>query len=41
VAFYPKESVPPAAWSKIDVDVLGHKGLTARTVSGVPGHYWG
>ena len=38
VAFYPKESAPPAAWSKIDVDVLGHKGLTARTVSGVPGH---
>jgi Ca-activated chloride channel family protein len=38
VAFYPKETAPPAAWSKIDVDVLGHKGLTARTVSGVPGH---
>jgi VWFA-related protein len=38
VAFYPKESAPPAAWSKIDVDVMGHKGLTARTVSGVPGH---
>jgi Ca-activated chloride channel family protein len=38
LAFYPKESAPPAAWSKIDVDVLGHKGLTARTVSGVPGH---
>jgi Ca-activated chloride channel homolog len=38
VAFYPKESAPPAAWSKIEVDVLGHKGLTARTVSGVPGH---
>lgn len=38
VAFYPKETAPPASWSKIDVDVLGHKGLTARTVSGVPGH---
>jgi Ca-activated chloride channel family protein len=36
VAFYPKDSAPPAAWSKIDVDVTG-KGLTARTVSGVPG----
>ncbi len=36
VAFYPKDSAPPAAWSKIDVEVTG-KGLTARTVSGVPG----
>ncbi|HSS48662.1 MAG TPA: hypothetical protein VLX28_06930, partial [Thermoanaerobaculia bacterium] len=38
VAFYPKESAPPAAWSKIDVELPGRKGLTARTVSGVPGH---
>jgi VWFA-related protein len=35
VAFYPKDSAPPAAWSKIEVEVTGHKGLTARTVSGV------
>ncbi len=38
VAFYPKETAPPAAWSKIEVEVAGRKGLTARTVSGVPGH---
>jgi VWFA-related protein len=37
VAFYPKETAPPAAWSKIEVEVAGRKGLTARTVSGVPG----
>ncbi len=35
VAFYPKDSAPPAAWSKIEVEVTGRKGLTARTVSGV------
>jgi VWFA-related protein len=38
VAFYPKESAPPAAWSKIDVELPGRKELKARTVSGVPGH---
>jgi VWFA-related protein len=37
VAFYPKDSAPPAAWSKIEVEVTGRKGLTARTVSGVAG----
>ncbi|MBW8874168.1 MAG: VWA domain-containing protein [Acidobacteria bacterium] len=37
VAFYPKDTAPPAAWSKIEVEVAGRKGLTARTVSGVPG----
>jgi len=36
VAFYPKDTAPPAAWSKIEVEVKGQKGLTARTVSGVP-----
>jgi hypothetical protein len=36
VAFYPKDTAPPAAWTKIDVEVTGRKGLTARTVSGVP-----
>jgi VWFA-related protein len=35
VAFYPKDTAPPAAWSKIDVAVTGRPGLTARTVSGV------
>jgi Ca-activated chloride channel family protein len=35
VAFYPKDTAPPAAWTKIDVEVEGRKGLTARTVSGV------
>jgi VWFA-related protein len=35
LAFYPKDSAPPAAWSKIEVEVTGRKGLTARTVSGV------
>jgi VWFA-related protein len=35
VAFYPKDTAPPAAWSKIDVAVKGKPGLTARTVSGV------
>ncbi|HEX4495040.1 MAG TPA: VWA domain-containing protein [Thermoanaerobaculia bacterium] len=35
VAFYPKDTAPPAAWSKIDVEVTGRKDLTARTVSGV------
>jgi Ca-activated chloride channel family protein len=35
VAFYPKDTAPPAAWTKIDVEVQGRKGLTARTVSGV------
>jgi Ca-activated chloride channel family protein len=37
VAFYPKDTAPPAAWSKIEVEVVGKKGLTARTVSGLPG----
>ncbi len=37
LAFYPKDTAPPAAWTKIDVEVVGHKGLTARTVSGLPG----
>ncbi|MFL6195074.1 MAG: VWA domain-containing protein [Thermoanaerobaculia bacterium] len=37
LAFYPKDSAPPAAWSKIEVEVPGRKDLTARTVSGVPG----
>jgi Ca-activated chloride channel homolog len=37
VAFYPKETATPAAWSKIEVEVAGRKGLTARTVSGVAG----
>jgi Ca-activated chloride channel homolog len=37
VAFYPKDTAPPAAWSKIEVEVAGRKGLTARTVSGLPG----
>jgi VWFA-related protein len=37
VAFYPKDTAPPAAWSKIEVEVTGRKGLTARTVSGLPG----
>ncbi len=36
VAFYPKDTAPPAAWTKIEVEVTGRKGLTARTVSGVP-----
>ncbi len=36
LAFYPKDTAPPAAWSKIEVEVKGQKGLTARTVSGVP-----
>jgi VWFA-related protein len=36
VAFYPKDTAPPAAWSKIEVEVTGRKGLTARTVSGLP-----
>ena len=31
----PEGHRPPAAWSKIDVEVKGRKGLTARTVSGV------
>ena len=35
LAFYPKDTAPPAAWSKIEVEVKGQKGLTARTVSGV------
>lgn len=35
VAFYPKETATPASWSKIEVEVPGRKGLTARTVSGV------
>jgi len=35
VAFYPKDSAPPAAWTRIEVEVRGRKGLTARTVSGV------
>jgi VWFA-related protein len=35
VAFYPKDTAPPAAWTKIEVEVKGRKGLTARTVSGV------
>ncbi|HEY0511250.1 MAG TPA: VWA domain-containing protein, partial [Thermoanaerobaculia bacterium] len=37
VAFYPKDTAPPPAWTKIEVEVKGRKGLTARTVSGVPG----
>jgi Ca-activated chloride channel family protein len=37
LGFYAKDTAPPAAWSKIDVEVKGRKGLTARTVSGVPG----
>ncbi len=37
LAFYPKDSAPPAAWSKIEVEVTGRKGLTARTVSGLAG----
>lgn len=37
LAFYPKDSAPPASWSKIEVEVVGKKGLTARTVSGLPG----
>ena len=37
LAFYPKDTAPPASWSRIDVEVVGHKGLTARTVSGLPG----
>jgi len=36
LAFYPKDTALPAAWSKIEVEVKGQKGLTARTVSGVP-----
>jgi VWFA-related protein len=36
VAFYPKDTAPPPAWTKIEVEVTGKKGLTARTVSGVP-----
>ena len=36
VAFYPKDTAPPPAWSKIEVEVTGRKGLTARTVSGLP-----
>jgi Ca-activated chloride channel family protein len=36
VAFYPKDTAPPPAWTKIEVEVTGRKGLTARTVSGVP-----
>jgi len=35
VAFYPKDTAPPAAWTRIEVEVQGRKGLTARTVSGV------
>jgi VWFA-related protein len=35
VAFYPKDTAPPVAWTKIEVEVKGRKGLTARTVSGV------
>jgi VWFA-related protein len=35
VAFYPKDTAPPAAWSKIEVELKGRKDLTARTVSGV------
>ena len=37
LAFYPKDTAPPASWTKIDVEVVGRKGLTARTVSGLPG----
>lgn len=37
LAFYPKDTTPPASWTKIDVEVIGRKGLTARTVSGLPG----
>ncbi|HKI03609.1 MAG TPA: VWA domain-containing protein [Thermoanaerobaculia bacterium] len=37
LAFYPKDTAPPASWSKIEVEVVGKKGLTARTVSGLPG----
>jgi Ca-activated chloride channel family protein len=37
LGFYAKDTAPPAAWSKIEVEVKGRKGLTARTVSGVPG----
>lgn len=37
LAFYPKDTAPPASWTKIDVEVIGRKGLTARTVSGLPG----
>lgn len=37
LAFYPKDTAPPASWTKIEVEVVGRKGLTARTVSGLPG----
>jgi len=37
LAFYPKDTAPPASWSRIEVEVVGRKGLTARTVSGLPG----
>ncbi len=37
LAFYPKDTAPPASWTKIDVEGVGRKGLTARTVSGLPG----
>jgi Ca-activated chloride channel homolog len=36
LGFYPQETASAEGWKKIEVEVKG-KGLTARTVSGVPG----
>ncbi len=36
VGFYPKETASLEGWRKIEVEVKGERGLTARTVSGLP-----
>jgi VWFA-related protein len=36
LGFYPQETASLEGWRKIEVEVKGEKGLTARTVSGLP-----